>query len=151
MVRLAIRDPWGEFETIQDRVSKMFNHALKTYYPETGEEFQKNVWTPAVDIHETENNFVVKADVPGINKDDIQIDLKDNTLTIKGEKKFENKSSKDNYIRVERSYGSFVRSFVLPQNVDGGKITATYKEGVLEVTLPKKEESKPKQIKVEVN
>jgi len=96
-------------------------------------------------------SFVVKADLPGVNKDDIQIDLKDNTLTLKGEKKFENKVSKDNYIRVERSYGTFVRSFTLPQNVDAEKIKATYKDGVLELTLPKKEEAKPKQIKVDVS
>src|SRR3989337_75350 len=106
---------------------------------------------PAVDIYETNDSFVVSADLPGLNKDEIQIDLKDNTLTLKGEKKFEEKVSKDNYIRVERAYGSFVRSFTLPQNVDPEKIKAEYKEGVLEITIPKKEEAKPKQIKVELS
>ncbi len=151
MVRLMVRDPWRDFGTLQDRVNKMFDQTVRTLYPETEEELERGTWAPAVDIHETEDSFVVKADLPGVNKDDIQIDLKDNTITLKGERKFENKVSKDNYIRVERSYGTFVRSFTLPQNVDAEKIKAAYKDGVLELTLPKKEEAKPKQIKVEVN
>ena len=89
--------------------------------------------------------------MPGINKEDIHIDIKDNTLTIKGDKKFEDKVSKDNYMRVERKYGTFSRSFALSENVDPEGIKANYKDGVLEVTLPKKEEAKPKQIDVEVN
>lgn len=151
MVRLMVRDPWRDFGTLQDRVNKMFDQTVRTLYPETEEELERGTWAPAVDIHETEDSFVVKADLPGVNKDDIQIDLNDNTITFKGERKFENKVSKDNYIRVERSYGTFVRSFTLPQNVDAEKIKAAYKDGVLELTLPKKEEAKPKQIKVEVN
>ncbi|MBI2485698.1 MAG: Hsp20/alpha crystallin family protein [Deltaproteobacteria bacterium] len=151
MVRLMVRDPWRDFGTLQDRINKMFDQTVRTLYPETEEELERGAWSPAVDIHENNDSFVVKADLPAVNKDDIQIDLKDNTLTLKGEKKFENKVSKDNYIRVERSYGTFVRSFTLPQNVDAEKIKATYKDGVLELTLPKKEEAKPKQIKVEVS
>ena len=151
MVRLMVRDPWTDFGTLQDRINGMFEQTLRRFYPEGEEVVERETWAPAVDIHENDDSFVVKADLPGVNKDDIQIDLKDNTLTLKGEKKFENKVSKDNYIRVERSYGTFVRSFTLPQNVDAEKIKATYKDGVLELTLPKKEEAKPKQIKVDVS
>ncbi len=151
MVRLMVRDPWTGFGTLQDRINGMFEQTIRRFYPEGEEVVERRSWAPEVDIHETEDSFVVKADLPGISKEDIQIDLKDSTLTLKGEKKFEDKISKDNYIRVERSYGTFVRSFMLPKNVDAEKIKAKYKDGVLELTLPKKEEVKPKQIKVEVS
>ncbi|HEY7535510.1 MAG TPA: Hsp20/alpha crystallin family protein [Thermodesulfobacteriota bacterium] len=148
---LRILDPWRDFGSLQGKINRMFDETMRTLYPNEGEELEKGAWAPAVDIYEAEDSFVVSADLPGINKEDIQIDLKDNTLTLKGEKKFEQKVSKDNYIRVERTYGSFVRSFTLPQNVDADKIKAKYKEGVLELSIPKKEEAKPKQIKVDVN
>ncbi len=151
MVRLMVRDPWRDFGTLQDRINRLFDQTLKTFHPEGEEELERGTWVPAVDIHETDESFVVKADLPGMNKEDIQIDIKDSTLTLKGEKKFEEKVSKDNYIRVERTYGTFIRSFTLPQNVDSDKIKAKYKDGVLELTLPKKEEAKPKQIKVDVS
>ncbi|MCI0455331.1 MAG: Hsp20/alpha crystallin family protein [Candidatus Dadabacteria bacterium] len=148
---LRVWDPWKDFGTLQERINRMFGDTMRTFYPTDGEELVKGTWAPAVDIHETDDSFVVSADLPGLNKEDIQIDLKDNTLTLMGEKKFQDKVSKDNYLRVERSYGSFFRSFTLPQNVDPEKIKAKYKEGVLEVTIPKKEEAKPKQIKVDVS
>ena len=152
MIRgLRVLDPWKDFGSLQERINRMFDDTIRTLHPTDGEELEKGTWAPAVDIYETNDSFVVSADLPGLNKDEIQIDLKDNTLTLKGEKKFEEKVSKDNYIRVERAYGSFVRSFTLPQNVDPEKIKAKYKEGVLEVTIPKKEEAKPKQIKVELS
>jgi len=148
---LRVLDPWKDFGSLQERINRMFDDTIRTLYPTDGEELEKGTWAPAVDIYETNDSFVVSADLPGLNKDEIQIDLKDNTLTLKGEKKFEEKVSKDNYIRVERAYGSFVRSFTLPQNVDPEKIKAKYKEGILEITIPKKEEAKPKQIKVELS
>lgn len=152
MIRgLRVLDPWKDFGSLQERINRMFDDTIRTLYPTDGEELEKGTWAPAVDIYETNDSFVVSADLPGLNKDEIQIDLKDNTLTLKGEKKFEEKVSEDNYIRVERAYGSFVRSFTLPQNVDPEKIKAKYKEGVLEITIPKKEEAKPKQIKVELS
>lgn len=151
MIRgLRVFDPWKDFGSLQERINRMFDDTIRTLYPTDGEELEKGTWAPAVDIYETNDSFVVSADLPGLNKDEIQIDLKDNTLTLKGEKKFEEKVSKDNYIRVERAYGSYVRSFTLPQNVDPEKIKAKYKEGVLEVTIPKKEDARPKQIKVEL-
>jgi HSP20 family protein len=148
---LRILDPWRDFGSLQERINRMFDDTIRTLYPHGGEELERGAWMPAVDIHETEDGYVVKADLPGLKKEDIQIDLKDSTLTLKGEKKFEEKVSKDNYIRTERAYGTFVRSFTLPHNVDAEKIKASYKDGVLELTLPKKEEAKPKQIKVEVS
>ena len=152
MIRgLRVLDPWKDFGSLQERINRMFDDTIRTLHPTDGEELEKGTWAPAVDIYETNDSFVVSADLPGLNKDEIQIDLKDNTLTLKGEKKFEEKVSKDNYIRVERAYGSFVRSFTLPQNVDPEKIKAKYKEGILEMTIPKKEEAKPKQIKVELS
>jgi len=152
MIRgLRVLDPWKDFGSLQERINRMFDDTIRTLHPTDGEELEKGTWAPAVDIYETNDSFVVSADLPGLNKDEIQIDLKDNTLTLKGEKKFEEKVSKDNYIRIERAYGSFVRSFTLPQNVDPEKIKAKYKEGVLEITIPKKEEAKPKQIKVELS
>lgn len=148
---LRILDPWRDFGSLQERINRMFDDTMRALNPQESEEFGRGAWMPAVDIHETEDGYVVKADLPGLKKEDIQIDLKDSTLTLKGEKKFEEKVSKDNYIRTERAYGTFIRSFTLPHNVDAEKIKASYRDGVLELTLPKKEEAKPKQIKVEVS
>ncbi len=117
---------------------------------EGDEDLMRGAWAPAVDIHDTGEGFVVTADLPGVKKEDIVIDLKDGTLTIKGEKKFEEKVPKENYIRIERSYGRFVRSFSLPNNVDAEKIKATFNNGILDLQIPKKEEAKPKQITIDV-
>jgi HSP20 family protein len=151
MKGLRVWDPLRDFGSLQERINRMFEETMKALSLTVGEGFERGTWTPAVDIYETEDSFVVRADLPGVSKDDIQVEIKDNTLTLKGEKKFEEKVSRDNYIRVERAYGTFVRSFTLPQNVDADKIKAKYKEGVLELTIPKKEEAKLKQIRVEVS
>ncbi|HML95326.1 MAG TPA: Hsp20/alpha crystallin family protein [Thermodesulfobacteriota bacterium] len=111
----------------------------------------EGAWHPRVDISENENAFVLKAELPGVKREDINIDIDNKTLTLKGEKKFEEKTEKENYVRVERRYGSFSRTFTLSDKVDTENVKAAYKDGVLEVTLPKKEEAKPKEIKVEVN
>jgi HSP20 family protein len=107
-------------------------------------------WAPAVDILETENDLIVKADLPGVDLKDVDIRIENGTLSIKGERKFEEKKDNGGYHRIERSYGSFVRYFSLPDTVDPDKVNAAYKEGVLTVTLPKKELAKPRQVKVEV-
>lgn len=107
-------------------------------------------WSPAVDIFETENELVLKADVPEVELKDIDIQLENGTLTLKGERKFEQNHKEGGHHRIERSYGSFARSFTLPDTIDAEKVAADYKNGVLTVTLPKKEIAKPKQIKVEV-
>jgi HSP20 family protein len=108
-------------------------------------------WAPTVYIFETENELVLKADVPGVDLKDIDIQIENGTLTLKGERKFERDENSKGFHRLERSYGSFVRYFTLPDTVDTEKVKAEYSNGVLSVTLPKKEVAKPKSIKVEVN
>jgi len=107
-------------------------------------------WAPAVDIYETEHELVVKADLPGIKPEDLDIRVENNVLTIRGERKFEKKINEDNFLRFERSYGSFSRSFSLANTVNAEAIRADYNQGVLKITLPKREEAKPKQIRVSV-
>lgn len=149
MRNLRTFDPWRDFGSLQDRINRLFDDTLRGT-AEGDEQLMRGAWAPAVDIHESEEGFTVTADLPGVNKEDIKIDLKDNTLTISGEKRFEEKTPKENYIRVERSYGNFVRSFSMPNNIDSGKIKATFKDGTLELSIPKKEEAKPKQITIDV-
>ncbi len=112
---------------------------------------QVRPWTPPVDIWETENEVVLKADVPDVKMDDIDIRVENGTLALKGERRFENEEKKKGFHRVERSYGSFARYFTLPDTVETEKVKADYKEGVLTITLPKKEAAKPRQVKVQVN
>jgi HSP20 family protein len=108
-------------------------------------------WAPAVDIYETENELVVKADLPDVQDKDIDVRVENNMLTIRGERKFSNEVHEDNYLRVERAYGTFTRSFSLPNTVNTEAIKAEYKNGVLTVHMPKREETKPKQIKIGVS
>lgn len=145
-MRLKVWEPNRGFRPIHRDFERFFG-----WDPEQTEELNEANWSPKVDIYETQDNYVINAELPGLTKDQINIDVNDNTLTIKGEKKFEEKVEKDNYVRVERSYGTFSRSFVLSDNVNTEGITANYKEGILELTLPKKEEAKPKEIKVQIN
>ncbi len=107
--------------------------------------------SPSVDVYEKSDKYVINAEIPGLSKEEIKIDVKDGALTISGEKKYEEKKEDENYIRVERRYGKFERRFNLPENVNVESVSANYKNGVLEVSLPKKEEAKPKQIDVKVN
>jgi HSP20 family protein len=111
---------------------------------------QVRPWTPAVDIYETENELVLKADVPEVKMEDIDIRLENGTLALKGERKFENEEKRKGFHRVERSYGSFARYFNLPETVEADKVRADYHNGVLTITLPKKEMAKPRQVKVQV-
>ncbi|HUI77993.1 MAG TPA: Hsp20/alpha crystallin family protein [Bryobacteraceae bacterium] len=106
-------------------------------------------WSPPVDILETENELIVKADLPDVQLEDINVHVENQTLSIKGERRFEGETSGKGYHRIERSYGSFVRNFAVPGTVDTDKVSADYKDGVLTVTLPKKEAAKPRQVKVE--
>jgi HSP20 family protein len=111
---------------------------------------QDGIWSPKVNIVENEKGYTISAELPGVSKDDIDIDLKDNTLSIKGEKKAVTKDEKENYIRVESIYGKFERSFSVSDDIDRNGVNASFNDGVLTLVLNKKEESKPKQIKVEV-
>ena len=107
-------------------------------------------WTPSVDIFETENELVVKADLPEVKLEDIAIHLENGILSLKGERKFERKEEKAGYHRLERSYGTFARNFAIPETVDAEKVKAAFKDGVLTITLPKKEVAKPRAIKVDI-
>jgi len=132
---------------IQREMNKMFDGVFRG----TGDEdYSFSSWTPAVDITEHDDEYLVKVELPGVNKDEVKLTLENNILTIRGEKKQEKETKKENYHRVERSYGSFQRSFTLPAAVKSDKIDASYKDGILTVSLPKAEEAKPKQIEVKV-
>jgi HSP20 family protein len=136
--------------TFQDRMNRLFDQNLsKAKYEDEG--LFGGAWAPAVDIHETDQAIVLKADLPGLDPKEVDIRVEDNTLYLKGERKMEQETKEENYHRIERSYGSFSRSFILPRTVSADKIAADYKNGVLNITMPKREESKPKQIRVNVN
>ena len=115
------------------------------------EEASTRTWAPPVDIFENADNIVLKAELPGIDPKDVEIRVEDNTLYLKGDRKFEKEVKEQNYHRVERSYGTFTRSFSLPNSVDADKVGASYQDGVLTLTMPKKEEAKPKTIKINVS
>jgi len=132
---------------IQREVNRLFD---SVYRGSREDDYSLSAWTPAVDIVEHDSEYVVKLELPGVNKEDVKITIESNILTIQGEKKQEKETNKENYHRVERNYGSFQRSFTLPTTVKSDKIDAVYKDGVLTVALPKAEEAKPKQIEVKV-
>ena len=138
--------PFRGVTTLQDQVNRVIGDLVGR----TGEESNLTPWAPAVDIYETEHELVVKADLPDVNPQDLDIHVENNILTIRGERKFENKVKEENYLRMERSYGSFSRTFSLANSVNSEAIKADYQNGVLTLTIPKREEAKPKQIKVNV-
>jgi HSP20 family protein len=132
--------------TLQEQINRLFNES----FGRTAEEGSITTWAPPVDIYETEHELVVKADLPDIDPKDLDIRVENNILTIRGERKFEKKAEENNYLRVERAYGAFSRSFSLASTVNTEAIKAEYKNGVLRLTIPKREEAKLKQIKVNV-
>src|SRR5271169_4723267 len=138
--------PFRGVNTLQEQINRVFGDLVGR----TGEESNLTPWAPAVDIYETEHELVVKADLPDVNPQDLDINVENNILTIRGERKFENKVKEENYLRIERAYGSFSRSFSLANSVNSEAIKADYQNGVLTLTIPKREEAKPKQIKVNV-
>jgi HSP20 family protein len=139
-------DPFRDLSMLQDRMNRLFDDAGRNWRPD--EPAATTSWSPAVDIFETETDIVVKAEVPGMERKDIALNLEKNVLTLKGERRFEKETKDENYHRIERSYGGFSRSFSIPASVDEEKIRADYKDGVLKILLPKKEQAKPKQIKI---
>lgn len=142
-------DPFKELTTIQDRINRLFDENIgRVRFPDM--ELAGGSWNPAVDIYETKESIVLKAELPGLDKKDFSIEVKDNLLTLKGERKFEKETKEENYYRMERAYGSFTRSFTLPTSVDKDKVKAKFKDGILEVTIPKTEAAKPKQVNVDV-
>ena len=142
-------EPFREFSAMQDRVNHVFNDFYRSVDDDV---MRRGVWVPAVDIYNSgKEELVIKAELPDLSKDEIEITVENNSLTIKGEKKMDQAVKDDQYHRIERVYGTFSRTFSLPQTVDTSKVSADYKNGVLTVALQMKEEAKPKQIQVNVH
>jgi len=142
-------DPFRDLSAIQERMNRIFEDALaRSRGREEG--LGTGMWTPAVDIFENNDFVVVKAELPGVERNHIFVEVKDGILSLRGERKFEKEVKEESYHRIERSYGRFQRSFSLPVSVDQDRVTARFEDGVLEVKLPKKEKAKPKQIQVDV-
>lgn len=141
-------DPFRELSTIQERMNQLFeDFAGRTRGGREGE-LGVGAWAPSVDVRESGDEFVVTAELPGLEKDQVNVEYKDGILTLRGERKQEREEKEESYHRMERSYGAFHRSFTLPGTIDEEKVSAKMKNGVLEIRLPKKEAAKPKQIKV---
>src|SRR5215467_5953507 len=140
-------DPFRDLSMLQDRMNRLFEDAGRGWRPD--EPAATTTWSPAVDIYETENEIVVQAELPGVDRKDISLNLENNVLTLRGERRFEKETKEENYHRIERSYGGFGRTFSIPATVDEEKIRADYRDGILKIALPKKEQVKPKQIRIE--
>ena len=140
-------DPFRDLLSLQDRMNRIFEESLPRNKVFEGS-LTTGVWSPAVDIYETETAIILKVELPGLSKDDISIEIKDNNLILRGERKFEKDIREESYHRIERSYGTFSRTFSLPNAIDRNKVDATFKDGILEITIPKAEETKPKQIEI---
>ena len=143
--------PFCDLMATERGFDRLFRDAFSSVLPVREGELPTRAWAPAVDICENENNIVLKAELPGVDPKDVEVRVEDNTLYLKGERKFEKDTKEENYHRIERSYGSFARSFSLPNSIDAEKVVAEYKDGLLTLTLPKREETKPKTIKINVS
>jgi HSP20 family protein len=148
MANIVRFDPFEDLSRLQREVNRLFEDNTRS--GRGSEPASSRVWAPPVDILEDHNEIVVKAELPGIKQEDIDIELTGDTLTIKGERKFEDTQRKDNYVRVERAYGNFQRSFTIGVPVQNNAVKASYKDGILEIRLPKSEETKPKKVQVSV-
>jgi len=147
MTVLTRWDPFREFSTLQDRMNRLVRDSFGDGREEA---LATTSFAPAVDVYEDEHHVTLKIEVPGVEEKDIDVRIENNTLTVHGERKFEKEEKEENYRRVERQYGSFTRSFTLPNTVEPDSVTANYDKGVLKIRLAKKAEAKPKQIKVNV-
>ncbi|HIJ81116.1 MAG TPA: Hsp20/alpha crystallin family protein [Desulfuromonadales bacterium] len=141
-------NPLRELRSMQDQMNRLLNLSWNHDLP--GEDIKEGIWQPAVDIYETADSIVIKAELPDVDQKDIDVRIEDNTLILRGERKHEGEVKKENYHRIERYFGGFQRSFSLPTTVDQENVEANCEKGVLTVTLPKKEETKPKQISIKV-
>jgi HSP20 family protein len=142
-------EPLRDLMATQRDFDRLFREAFSPVFGEG--ELSTRTWAPPVDIYENGDNLVLKAELPGVDPKDVEIRVEDSTLYLKGERKFEKEVKEENYHRVERSYGTFTRSFSLPNSIDSDKVHADYKDGILTLTMPKKEEAKPKTIKINVS
>ena len=144
-------EPFRDLVGLQERMNRLFDESFRGINRTGSEEdWVGGSWAPAVDIYEQNGNIVLKAELPGVDPKDVDVRVENNILTLRGERKLENEVKRESYHRVERAYGSFTRSFTLPNVVDTEKIKAEYKDGLLRMTLPKKDEARPKQISINV-
>ena len=139
-------DPFRDLRTLQEEVNRLFSTNLTRGFGEEG--IGRGAWNPSVDIYENKDHIVLEAELPGMKRDDFELSVENNVITLRGERQFEKKDDSDNYHRVERSYGSFTRSFTLPQTVSADGATAEFRNGVLRVSLPKREETKARRIRI---
>ncbi|MFN6962586.1 MAG: Hsp20/alpha crystallin family protein [Pyrinomonadaceae bacterium] len=143
-MNLVTYDPFRELRSLQDEVNRLFS----TSFNRGGSDIMRGAWSPSVDIFENKDSIVLEAELPGMKPEDVNISIENNVLTIHGERKFEKKDEQDNFHRVERSYGSFTRSFTLPPTVSSENVDAVFENGVLRLTLMKREEAKPRRIEI---
>jgi len=139
-------DPFRDLVTLREKMNRLFEDAVISRGEQ--KDLITSAWAPAVDIYEDENQLVLTAEIPGIEEKDVEIKLEDNMLSIQGERKMEKETKEENYHRLERAYGSFYRSFTLPNYIDQEKIHAEHENGVLKITMPKKPELKPRKVKI---
>jgi len=139
-------DPFRDLRTLQEEVNRLFTGNVARTFDDEG--IARGSWSPSVDIYENKDQIVLEAELPGMNREDFDLTIENNVITLRGERRFEKKNEADNYHRVERAYGSFTRSFTVPQTVSGDGASAEYRNGVLRVTLPKREETKARRIEV---
>jgi HSP20 family protein len=139
-------DPFRELRSLQDEMNRLFNVNFAGKFNQ--EDMASGGWTPSVDIYESEGEIVLEAELPGMKRDDFEVSIENNIITLKGERNFEKSEESDNYHRVERAYGSFTRSFSLPRSVSAENTKADFSNGILRVSLPKKEEAKARKIEV---
>jgi len=141
-------DPFREMDRLQNEVNRLFEGYSSLPTEQRNASVPARLWSPVVDVVENENGIVVRAELPGMRQEDIDIELTGDTLSLRGERKFDNGERKENYVRVERSYGRFQRSFTLGVPINANAVSATYRDGILEITLPKSEEMKPRKVQV---
>jgi len=146
-MNLVTYDPFRELRSLQDEVNRLFSSSVNRSGGNSSE-IMRGAWSPSVDIFENKDNIVLEAELPGLTPDDVNISIENNLLTIHGERKFEKKDEGDNFHRVERSYGSFTRSFTLPPTVSSENVDAVFENGILRLTLMKREEAKPRRIEI---
>ncbi|MCB1023734.1 MAG: Hsp20/alpha crystallin family protein [Acidobacteria bacterium] len=139
-------DPFKELRSLQDEMNRIFHSNFPTQF--SHEEMASGGWAPSVDIYESEGEIVLEAELPGMKREDFELSIENNVITLKGERRFEKNDEGDNYHRVERAYGSFTRSFSLPRTVSAEHTSADFKNGILRVSLPKKEEAKARKIEI---
>jgi len=140
-------DPFRDLRTLQEEVNRLFSTNLTRAFGDD-EGIGRGAWAPSVDIYENKDQIVLEAELPGMKQEDFDLSIENNVITLRGERRFEKETKDENYHRIERSYGGFSRAFAIPATVDEERISADYKDGVLKIALPKKEQAKPKPIRI---